>query len=237
MPRANLLRSVCVLTLALGATACGTVSDKLSRTEALKPGTGSNLTTTERFAFNVAEQPDRIQLAPQAGALSPRQVEALSELARRWREDGRGVVRIETPAGGGNAVIAGQAANAAVQVLQRAGVPPTAIVQSNYNAAGQAAPTVAVGFTRLMAVVPDCASYQSDLTRTGSNEPHGAFGCAVTSNMAVQVADPEDLLGPKPEGAPDTARRAFVLDTYRKGKPTGTPRSDNPREATEASDR
>ena len=41
MPRANLLRSACVLTLALGATACGTVSDRLTRTEALKPGTGS----------------------------------------------------------------------------------------------------------------------------------------------------------------------------------------------------
>jgi hypothetical protein len=73
------------------------VTDKLTRSEALRPGTGSNLTTTERFGFNVAEQPDRIQLAPQPGALSARQVEAVSELARRWREDGRGVVRIETP--------------------------------------------------------------------------------------------------------------------------------------------
>jgi pilus assembly protein CpaD len=133
--------------------------------------------------------------------------------------------------------VASQAAFAAQQVLQNAGVTPDAMVMSAYNATGQAAPTVSVGFVRLTASVPNCSTYTSDMTKTGSNEPYRSYGCAVTANFASQIADPGDLLAPKPQGAPDTARRAFVLDTYRQGKPTGTPRSGNPAESSDASNR
>ena len=237
MPRASLLRSACVIALAASAAACAGLPLSGKPGPVTPPHNGSMLTPTEQFGITVAEQPDRIQLAPHPGALSARQVQALSELARRWREGGRGSVRIETPAGGQNATVASQAAFAAAQVLQGAGVPATAIVQSAYNATGQAAPTVSVGFDTLVASVPSCAPYQSDVTKTGKNEPHGAFGCAVTANFAAQIADPGDLLAPKAEGAPDTARRAFVLDRYRQGKPTGTPRSNNPAESSNTSNR
>lgn len=233
----TLLRSAGVLALALASTACASVSDMLDPGTVNPAHTGSGLTPTEQFGISVAEQPDRIQLLPRPGALSPSQVQALSELARRWREGGRGVVRIETPAGGQNAAVASQAAFAAAQVLQGAGVPASALVQTAYNATGQAAPTVAVGFSRYVASVPDCSTFQSDVTKTRTNEPTGAFGCATTANFAAQIADPGDLLAPKPEGAPDTARRAFVLDGYRQGKPTGTPRSTNPSESQTAADR
>lgn len=234
MPRATLLRSACVLTLAISAAACGALPKSA---EPAQPYTGSRLTPTEQFGIQVSETPDRIQLAPRPSALSAAQVQALTELARRWQADGRGDIRIETPAGGMNAAVASQAAFAAQQVLQNAGVSPASVVMSAYNATGQAAPTVSVGFVRYTATAADCSQYTSDMTKTGANEPYRSYGCAVTANFAAQIADPGDLLAPKPEGAPDTARRAFVLDTYRQGKPTGTPRSGNPIESSNASDR
>jgi pilus assembly protein CpaD len=239
MPRATLLRTAGVLALAFATTACGTLSglEMGKMAEPAQPYTGSRLTPTEQFGVQLAETPDRIQLAPAPGALSPAQVGALSALARRWQAEGQGEIRIETPAGGQNAAVASQAAYAAQQVLQNAGVPPVAVVMTAYNATGQAAPTVAVGFNRLAVITPKCADYVSDVTRTGSNEPYRSFGCAVTANLGVQIADPADLLGPRAESAPDSARRAVVLDTYRRGKPTGTPRASNPAESSDVSDR
>ncbi len=54
-----------------------------------------------------------------------------------------------------------------------------------------------------------------------SNQPQPNFGCAVTSNMTAQIADPGDLLGPRTMTPQDAARRQVVLQKYRAGEKTG----------------
>lgn len=39
-------------------------------------------------------------------------------------------------------------------------------------------------------------------------------------NIAAQVADPRDLLGPREAGTVDTARRALTIDLYERGQPS-----------------
>lgn len=237
MRRQTPLRAAAVLTLALATTACASGIDRIARTENHKePYTGTRRTPTEQFGVNVAQTADSIQLLPRPGALSPGQVQALTDLAGRYLGAGQGPIRIDTPAGGQNAAVASQAAYAAQQVLQGAGVDPGAIQMVAYNATGHPNPTVAVGFSRYVASVPDCTKYVGDMTRTGANEPYRSFGCSTTSNLAVQVADPGDFLAPNAEGEPDAGRRSVVMGTYRQGKPTGTPRSGNPAEAITASE-
>jgi pilus assembly protein CpaD len=48
----------------------------------------------------------------------------------------------------------------------------------------------------------------------------------VTANIAAQVANPEDLLGPRAETPIDSGRRATVLDKYRKGELTSSAKDD-----------
>jgi pilus assembly protein CpaD len=48
----------------------------------------------------------------------------------------------------------------------------------------------------------------------------------VTANIAAQVANPEDLLGPRPETPIDSGRRATVLDKYRKGEVTASAKDE-----------
>ena len=219
----RVIASVLVLSAGAALTACATSAPP----PAPAPHTGSKLTPTEQFGVEVTEIPDRIQLAPNPGSLSPAQVGALVALARRWSDNGsNGVIRVDAPAG---VPVAGQAANAAAQVLSANGVPHNAVVVGSYPPAGPAAPTVAVSFIRHETVIPDCKQYISDYTKTFHNEPSGSFGCAVTANFAAQLASPGDLLAVRPEGPSDGARRAVVLGKYREGTSTASTRGSDER--------
>jgi pilus assembly protein CpaD len=68
---------------------------------------------------------------------------------------------------------------------------------------------------------PNCGAW-GDMTRTFNNGAYANLGCAVTSNMAAQVANPADLLGARDMDPADPARRATVFDKYRKGEVTST---------------
>jgi len=49
------------------------------------------------------------------------------------------------------------------------------------------------------------------------------FGCAVNSNLAAMVANPEDLVhGREGTGVGDTLTTSKAIGTYRKAEPTGT---------------
>ncbi|HKQ44435.1 MAG TPA: CpaD family pilus assembly protein [Rhizomicrobium sp.] len=65
-----------------------------------------------------------------------------------------------------------------------------------------------------------CGDWSENESFTMDNTTPKRFGCAVQQNIAAMVADPRDLLGPGAMGPVDTARRAAVMDHYRKGEVT-----------------
>ena len=183
------------------------------------------LTPTEQYSIEVAPALDEILLAP-SGGLSPAQEAAVADLAARWREYGEGPIVVH----GASAGPASQTAQSAAQALEAFGVPAPFIQIASFEAAADApAAPVRVGFTRLQATAPACAGLWGDMVRTQANEPYKAFGCAVTANVAAQIADPRDLLGAKATGPADAVRRSVVLDKYRKGESTGSERNDDDR--------
>ena len=82
--------------------------------------------------------------------------------------------------------------------------------------------TVRVVVTRTTASVPHCPDWSSNSETNFQNATNSNFGCAVNSNLAAMVANPEDLLhgarGPVRTNAPtsDKAIGAFQTQT-----PTG----------------
>ena len=184
------------------------------------------LTPTEQFALEVRSTVDEILLAPH-GRLSPAQEAALADLAGRWREAGEGPILVHAEAAVEPAL---QTAHAAAQALQAAGVPSAFVKVAPFEPAVEAPPgPVRVGYSRLVATGPQCANLWDNLTKTKRNAPYASFGCATTANLAAQIADPRDLVAPRASYPADAARRAAVLDKYRKGQPTGTERSDDER--------
>ena len=79
-----------------------------------------------------------------------------------------------------------------------------------------------VVITRATASVPGCPDWsaKSDMNYTNGISPN--FGCAVNSNLAAMIADPQDLLEGK-KGASETviATSNKAISTYREMAPTG----------------
>jgi pilus assembly protein CpaD len=76
--------------------------------------------------------------------------------------------------------------------------------------------------TRSRAHVPGCPDWSGRMTSTLNNETNNNFGCAVNSNLAAMIADPEHLLeGAKGTGETVVMSSTKAIDSYRAAKPTG----------------
>lgn len=79
-----------------------------------------------------------------------------------------------------------------------------------------------VVITRSSASVPGCPDWsaKSDMNYMNANSP--GYGCAVNSNMAAMVANPEDLLqGQTGTGETVVSTGTRAIQSYREAEPTG----------------
>jgi hypothetical protein len=81
------------------------------------------------------------------------------------------------------------------------------------------------------AVPPDCAALTRPavLTDAGFHRPGMEWGCATYTNLAAQLAHPEDIVKPQTLGAADAAVAASAVRRYETGRviplDSGTSRS------------
>jgi len=77
--------------------------------------------------------------------------------------------------------------------------------------------------SRTRAEVAGCPNWRNPSEPDYLNRTMSNFGCAVNSNMAAMVANPEDLFhGRSGTGVGDTLTASKAVDYYRKAQPTGT---------------
>jgi pilus assembly protein CpaD len=76
-----------------------------------------------------------------------------------------------------------------------------------------------IGFDGKSAVPPDCATLArpSVLTDAGWHRPEMEWGCATYTNLAAQLARPEDLVKPRTLGPADAAVAASAVHRYETG--------------------
>ncbi len=175
------------------------------------------LTPTSRYSLQVEPGMDRIALAVHANGLSSNQRAHIAALADRYRDSGTGGVFVEAPSGGD--AVAGDQAWAVKAALEGEGVPAGAITVVTYSAPDPRAPVLA-GFETVQAAIPQCGTAWGNLSANHANNSQSNFGCAVTANLAAQIANPRDILGHRALGPADAGRRAVVFDNYRAGNPT-----------------
>ncbi|MBX7248535.1 MAG: CpaD family pilus assembly protein [Caulobacteraceae bacterium] len=198
---------VSVLALASALAACASTGQGLSTAE----------TPTSQYRLEARPDLQEVALAPRADGLSQAQRAALGDIA--LRANGAPIV-VRAPAGG-DAVSTRSAFNAKEALM---GMGARDVRLASYDAAPGA--PILVGFTGYAAVVPDCGRWDN-LTATGSNQVHSNFGCAVTANMAAQIANPADIANPQPMDPTDAQRRSTVMDRYRKGELTAAQHDQN----------
>lgn len=178
------------------------------------------LNALSRFPLQVEPGMDQIALAVHEDGVSPNQRSALAALADRFALSGAPVIRVEAPAG--NDPVATQAAWNVRDALSSLGVPSERVLVMAYDAPDTRAPVLA-GFETVRARVPDCSGTGSAGRAAFSNQPSPGLGCALNANMAAQIANPRDIVGPAPLGPAEGGRRSTAFDNYRAGQITSAP--------------
>lgn len=184
-------------------------------------------TPTELWTSRVAVQPDEIRLAVHPQGLSQTQKLALAEFLADWRASGGGPITLRAPLGGPDPGAVGHTSEGARLQLSGGGVPVSEIALASYDAAGDPRAPLIVGRERYRVNVPRCGQEWGNIAHSANNSVQANFGCATTANMAAQIANPADLLGPAAITPADAQRRAVVLDKYRKGEKTASERDES----------
>jgi len=218
-PMSRRLTVVAALTLSATLAACA--SGRQSR--AILADQAPALTPTEQYGVKVTNAPEQIAIGLHAGGLSPNQQAALSQFVSEWREDGEGDITVRAPADGADPHLARKVADAASAYLNHLGVPAERLQITGYAAAGAAGAPVLASYQKFVAEGPaNCAGRWDNQDANTHNTPSAHFGCAVTANFAVQIANPRDLLAPAVMTPADNSRRQVVLGKYRNGQVTST---------------
>lgn len=72
--------------------------------------------------------------------------------------------------------------------------------------------------TKTGAHAKQCGDWPEDLSKTAQNDAYANFGCSQQNNIAAMVANPQDLVRPRPTTPSDPMRRIKVFDNYRNGE-------------------
>ena len=83
---------------------------------------------------------------------------------------------------------------------------------------------VTVSFARYTASVSECGRWDDNMATSSRNLSWNNFGCATQNNIAAMLEDPYDLVEPRGMSGLDPDRRSDILEKYRAGEPTATPR-------------
>ncbi|MCZ7446486.1 CpaD family pilus assembly protein [Agrobacterium rhizogenes] len=144
--------------------------------------------------------------------------------AQNYASMSTGIINIQMPSGSPNSATAARMAKQIRSTLSGAGVAQGKIMETRYAASanGDAAP-IRLSYVAVTAMTGQCGQWPEDLSdNTFANKNWYNFGCASQSNLAAQIANPMDLVGPRGMSPIDAERRAVVIDTYR-GKTSTAP--------------
>jgi pilus assembly protein CpaD len=179
-------------------------------------------TPTERYAIQVSQAPLELKLAPHADGLSRTQVDALRDFAGRWLGAEGGMITVKSPAHGPGPDDAYRTATSARDVLVESGVEPAKVRVVGYDADGDNTAPIVVSFVRYVATGPQCGQWPNNLNRDPDNNGYPQFGCSMAANLAAEIANPADLVGPRASTPPDATRRQVEIEKYRQGQTTST---------------
>ncbi|MDQ2633415.1 MAG: CpaD family pilus assembly protein [Pseudomonadota bacterium] len=122
---------------------------------------------------------------------------------------------IIAPSGSANAVAAAEVAKDFAHIARKNGVPANRIMLASYQASPEevAAP-VRVSFVAMRAQTGQCGRWPKDMLETNDNKHYANFGCSYQNNLAAQIANPTDLLGPRKQTPIDPANRGNAIEEY-----------------------
>ena len=208
--------------LALALSGCKTLDDE--------PGAhvaGWTIVDAEqRHPIMVSQQPStmNVRVARGSQGLTPAQKGQIAGFLERYRvtDSGNSKLVIAVPSGSPNESAAVRSVNEIRQMVTAYGFNEANVAIEPYHDGRDANAPIRLSYLRYVAEGPECGRWTTNLAEDYRNLPYPNFGCAQQRNLAAQVANPADLLGPRTVEPADAERRAVVFDRYRQGRTTGS---------------
>ena len=187
----------------------------------------------QRHPILVSQQPATLSIRVTGGAqgLSSAQVAQVSDFLARYRamDSGNSKLVIAVPSGSPNEGAAMRAVAHMRQLIQEYGFSESTVAMQAYNGGRDATAPIRLAYLRYVAQGPECGHWPTNLANDPRALPYPNFGCAQQHNLAAQIANPADLLGPRTMAPADADRRSVIMDRYRQGKTTGAEKSGDER--------
>jgi len=181
------------------------------------------------IAIQEANQSIVIFVGRGRGGLSPAQRTDVIGLAQTWMHEGTGAINADLPFDTPNARTAADSMREIQALLASAGVPTRGVVVRRYRPDDpRLMAAIRLSYPKISATAGPCGIWPEDLGPSVKNKGYFEnksyfnFGCAYQRNMAAMVDNPSDLVQPRPETPPYTARRTTAYEKYRKGTATTT---------------
>jgi pilus assembly protein CpaD len=183
----------------------------------------------QRHPIEVSNEPAHLSLriAPNADGLTPQQRAQAIDFFRGYRSTGSdaGRLAVSVPSGGANDLAAVRAIADLRVIARDAGMPEANVTVRPYRAGRDPSAPIKMSYARFIAEAPECGIWSENLAHDPRSLPYSNFGCATQRNLAVQIANPADLLGPRASAPSSAERRDTVYDKYIKGQPTPAQKS------------
>src|SRR5690606_35403273 len=136
------------------------------------------------------------------------QAEQLAGFLSGYDRSAAPAVQMLLPVGSANQRAAERASSGLARVARANGVAANSLSILSYQAEGaDTQPPIRVVYSRVTASAGPCGRWPDDLMKNSENKHHADFGCSMQKNIAAQVANPADLIGPRKMGDVDAERR------------------------------
>jgi pilus assembly protein CpaD len=220
-------RSIALVLLAVALGACTHTKEEVVAT------VPNDYRQRHPIVVQEADRTIEVFVGTSRGGLTASQRTDVTAYAQTWLHEGTGPIAIDLPVSTSNARAATQSLHDIQAIFTSVGVPARGVNIRRYTPPDQRQfATIKLNYPKVIADAGPCGLWPEDLGPTfrspiyQENRPYSNFGCAYQRNMAAMVANPADLVQPRPESPSYTARRTTVLGKYAKGEPTATQHPD-----------
>ncbi|MEI9409249.1 CpaD family pilus assembly protein [Mesorhizobium salmacidum] len=165
----------------------------------------------------IAEKNQKIDLPVGAGdrGMTGSQRDTLLGFLDGYDKSAAPALTIQIPSGSANEVAATAAGRDFARLAVAAGIKRDRIVVVSYQAgSSEASAPVRVSYIAVRAQTDKCGRWPADLVETSENKHYADFGCSYQNNLAAQMANPGDLLGPRKSTTIDAANRSKAIGVY-----------------------
>jgi pilus assembly protein CpaD len=223
-PRLGLLRAASMLLL-LAATlgACTHANDEITAS------VPADYRQRHPIVVQEADRTIEVFVGTGRGGLTASQRTDVTAYAQTWLNEGTGAIVVDLPVSTPNARAATQSLRDIQAIFSSVGVPARGVTIRRYTPPDQRQfATIKLNYPKIIADAGPCGVWPEDLGPSfrnpiyQENRPYSNLGCAYQRNMAAMVANPADLVQPRPESPSYTMRRQTVLGKYSKGESTAT---------------